>query len=155
MTRGANEMSLKFSIVSGLALALAAGALSPALAQGSSCETDFQKLAQHRVALIGEINALAKRGKGKVDPSAMCSKLRNVQAAETQLVDYAQKNQEWCQIPEEVIANLRKGRANTGSFAAKACNAAVQQRKNAQAQRAGASQGGGAPQAPRLPAGPL
>ena len=154
-------MSTKISIVSGLALAFAAASMSPALAQGSSCEGDFQKLAQRRIALIGEINALGKRSKGKVDPAAMCARLRSVQAVEGQLVDYATKNQEWCQIPDDVIANLRKGRASSGAFASKACNAAAQQKKNAQQQRAAAAQGGGggggggAPQPARLPAGPL
>ena len=64
-----------------------------------------------------------------------------------------QKNQNWCDIPETVIENVKSGRQKTAGFAGQACRVAAMARKAQQQQAAGG--GGGAPQAPRLPTGPL
>ena len=130
-----------------------------ALAQeGDSCSADFQKLAGRRVAQIAEINKLAKGGKAKVDPAVMCTRLRGVAATEGQLIAYVAKNKDWCGIPDEVGDNLKKGHGSTVAFANKACNAAASFRKQAAQQKAAQTQGAenpGAPQVPKLPAGPL
>jgi len=59
------------------------------------------------------------------------------------------KNKDWCQIPDEVVNQLKDAHAKTVSFSGRACKAAADQKK-AQAQGAA-----GMPQAQPLPAGPL
>ena len=138
-----------------------AAAAAPA-AGGSSCDKEFGKLANARVAQIGSLNALSKGKKGKLDPVAACSRLQALGGIEARMIAYVEKNKDWCGIPDSVEENIKKGRQSTAAFAAKACNAAVQYRKalaNHQAQQRaavnGAQQQGAAPARQPLPAGPL
>lgn len=138
-------------VFAGLALST-----SGAFAQ-SSCQGDFEKLAAARNARIAAINALQKKGKGKLDPIAACPKLTALSAAENAMLSYMEKNKQWCGIPDNVIEEARKGSARTRQFAGQACGMAAKFRKmQAEAKRRGA-QGGldGAPQRPSLPTGPL
>ena len=64
-----------------------------------------------------------------------------------------QKNQNWCQIPDEVMENVKQGRDKTTGFAGQACKFAAMAKKAQQQAAQGAA--GGAPAAPRLPTGPL
>ena len=129
----------------------------------SSCQTDFEKLTATRNARIGAVNALQKKGKGKLDPIAACPRLNALVAAEQAMIAYMVKNQKWCSIPEEVIAQAREGSGKTRGVAGQACGIAAKVRKmQAQqlqamkrARAAQAAGGGGAPMKPALPAGPL
>lgn len=134
-----------------------------AVSSGSSCDTDFQKLANARQAQIGALNNLAK-GKGrKMDPIAACGKLQGLAGIEARMVAYVEKNKDWCGIPDTVVDNIKKGRQGTLAFAGKACSAAANFKKalaQHQAQQRAAANGGGqaaqnAPQVQKLPAGPL
>lgn len=130
-------------------------------AGGSSCDKDFSKLANARVAQIAALNRLSKGGKGKMDPIAACSKLQGLAGIEARMVAYVEKNQDWCGIPDNVVGNIKKGRQNTVAFAGKACGAAANFRKmlaQRNVQRRSAASSGGSqpgPQVQRLPAGPL
>ena len=133
-----------------------------AVPAASSCDRDFQKLANARQAQIGALNRLAKGKGNKMDPIAACGKLQGLAGIEARMVAYVEKNKDWCGIPDAVTDNIKKGRQGTLSFAAKACNAAAQYRKalaqhNAQQQRAAANGAAAqnAPQVQKLPAGPL
>ena len=59
------------------------------------------------------------------------------------------KNKEWCQIPDQFIAQLKEAQGRDQMFATKACEAAANFKKMQEQQNAA----GGGP--PRLPAGPL
>ena len=137
-----------------IAAVLAFGtALSPAFGQeGIDCQADIGKLQQKREAQIASLNALSKSGKGKLDPMAACPRLKSLVAIETQILNYMTKNQNWCQIPDEVLTNVKSGRSKTSGFAGQACKVAAMARR---AQEQQATGGGGAPAAPRLPTGPL
>jgi hypothetical protein len=144
--------SLRLALYAAAAFGLFAG--DAARAQ-SSCQADFEKLSATRNARIQAVNALSKQGKGKLDPVAACPRLQSLAGAERAMLDYMVKNQKWCGIPDNVIADARKGSANTQRLAGQACNFAAQaKRMRAQAERQ-AREGGGAPQAPRMPTGPL
>jgi len=144
----------------GLACALALGlAVSPAFAE-QDCAGDLQKLAGRREAAIQGINAMVSASKGrKLDPEAFCARSRPLNGAEESMIAYMVKNKDWCQIPDEAIANLKAAHAKSLAFSGKACSVAAQISKmkkqaaqQAQTQQAG---GGGPPQVQPLPTGPL
>lgn len=142
----------------GFAIAAAAGAmtlLAVGEAAAQSCQEDFTKLSARREANVKALNAMTGGGKRKLDPIAACPRLQSLAAAERALIAYMEKNKDWCGIPDEVVANARKGAARTGGVAAQACKVAGQVRQmRAQAQRQ-AREGGGGPQVQRMPSGPL
>ena len=130
----------------GFGLAAAAGA--PALAQ--SCGDDMTSMSQQRQHAMEAINAMVQGAKGKqIDPNVFCAKSQPLNAIETKMLVYMTKNKDWCQIPDEVVNQLKDAHAKTVSFIGRACKAAADQKK-AQAQGAA-----GMPQAQPLPAGPL
>jgi hypothetical protein len=130
----------------GFGLAAAAGA--PALAQ--SCGDDMTSMSQQRQHAMEAINAMVQGAKGKqIDPNVFCAKSQPLNAIETKMLVYMTKNKDWCQIPDEVVNQLKDAHAKTVSFSGRACKAAADQKK-AQAQGAA-----GMPQAQPLPAGPL
>ena len=140
-----------------LAALMAFGAaLSPALAQeagGTDCQGDIGKLQQKREAQIASLNSLSKSGKGKLDPVAACPKLKTLASIESQILSYMTKNQSWCDIPDNVLQNVKEGRDKTSGFAGQACKFAAMARKAQQQAASGAGQG--APPVARLPTGPL
>ena len=134
-----------------LALALgAAGWAAPSYAQ--SCAEDLQKLAQRRESELTVINGLVKSAHGKqLDPTVFCTKSAGLNAAEYAMISYMEKNKDWCQVPDEAVAQLKANHAKSVAFSAKACAVAAQMKKMKEQQ----AQGGGPQQAQPLPAGPL
>ena len=132
----------------------AALAPTPAAAQAASCKDDIDKLAKRRLAAIADIDHIAKAGKGKLDPMAACPKLRNLAVLEGELANYFVKNKDWCEIPDSAIEAISSAHGKTIKVAGQACGLAAQAKKMQQQQ---AAQGGplGAPEAPKLPTGPL
>jgi len=127
-------------------LAVLAGA--PAFAQ--SCGDDMTSMSQQRQQAMATINAMVGAAKGKqIDPNVFCAKSQPLNAIETKMLAYIAKNKDWCQIPDEVVAQLKDAHAKTVSFSGRACKAAADMKK---AKEQGAA---GAPQAQPLPAGPL
>ncbi|MGJ0506674.1 MAG: hypothetical protein ACR652_05955 [Methylocystis sp.] len=132
-----------------LALLAAAGA-----AQAQSCQEDFQKLTDRRMAQIQVLNGLGKAGKGKMDPTAACGAAKKLVGIESEMAAYMTKNKEWCNIPDQVLDGFKQAGAKTKGFANQACTAAAKMKQMMEQQREQAASGGmGAP--PKLPAGPL
>jgi hypothetical protein len=142
--------------LTGLSLAAALlgfDANSAARAQESSCQADFQRLTQKRMAQIGALNKLGKAGKGKMDPIAACPIARNLAVIEGEMLSYMTKNKEWCAIPDNVLDTFKQARAKTQTFASQACGVAVKVKKMQEQQRQQAANPQNAPA--KLPAGPL
>ena len=122
---------------------------SPAFAQ--SCGDDMQKLQAARGEAMQSINKLAAASKGKpLNAEEFCARSRPLTAADAALAAYMTKNKDWCQIPDDAVAQFTSVRARDSAMAGKACNVAAQMKK---AQEQGAQAGG--PAAQPLPAGPL
>ena len=134
-----------------LAAAFACFAL-PALAQ--SCNDDIGKFQQRRQVQIAGLNALNKKGGGKLDPIAACPKLRALSGIEEEMFKYMTKNKDWCNIPDDVLVSVKEGKGKSASLAGQACKAAAQVTKMKQLQARQQQEGGGAP-VQRLPTGPL
>ena len=123
-------------------------------ARAQSCQEDFQKLSQRRMAQIQALNAIGKAGKGKMDPAAACPVARKLVGVENEMAGYMVKNKEWCNIPDQVLDGFKQAAAKSRGFSAQACGAAAKMKQMMEQQREQAASGGmGAP--PRLPAGPL
>lgn len=133
--------------------ALAVPALPFCLAFMSSafaaeCSDDIGNLTKKRQAIIDDLNKVAKASpKGQLDPAISCPKLRNLAAAEQELLAYLEKNKDWCMVPDEAITNLGKSRDRSKAIAGKACAVAEQIKKNQEAGGLGGGQ--------KLPTGPL
>jgi hypothetical protein len=136
-----------------LALALALGGAawaSPSFAQ-QSWGGYLKKLAHRRAAELVVINDLVKSAHGKqLDPAVFCAKSGGLNAAEGAMIAYMEKNKDWCQIPDEALAQLKANHAKTLAFSNKACTVATQMKKMKEQQAAG-----GGPQVQPLPTGPL
>jgi hypothetical protein len=132
------------------ALAAASSALCAASFAQQSCGDDLKHLSEKRQAELERVNGMVKAAKGKpMDPSKFCSQSSGLNVAESALIAYMDKNKDWCGIPDNVIDALKANHVKSVAFSAKACAVAAQYKKQ---QAAGAS---GAPQAQRLPTGPL
>lgn len=128
------------------------GAAAPAFAE---CQEDIGKIMQERLGLIAQLNKMntGKGGKGQLDPTLACPKLRTLAAAEGRLVTYLEKNKDWCNVPDQFLDNAKAGRDKSIAFAGKACSVAAQIAKMKQQQAQGGGVGG--PQVQKLPTGPL
>jgi hypothetical protein len=133
-----------------LGLLLCSLGAGEALAQ--SCQEDFQKLSEKRMAQIGVLNNLGKAAKGKMDPIAACPAARRLVAIETEMFNYIEKNKDWCNIPDNVVDGFKQARAKTQNFASQACAVAAKMKKMQEEQAAGV---GPQSQVQKLPAGPL
>jgi hypothetical protein len=60
------------------------------------------------------------------------------------------KNKDWCAIPDKIVESISASHEKSVKMAAQACSLAVQAKKAQELQAAG-----NAPQAPKLPSGPL
>jgi hypothetical protein len=133
------------------------GFIAPAMAQ--SCENDVAEFQKKRSVQMESIAKLQKKGDGKLDPVAACPMLRSLAGVEQSMLAYMEKNQNWCNIPDEVLNNVKEGTGKTSGIAKQACGLAAQVKKQQQQQAAGAAAGAGGPgfnvPAHKLPAGPL
>jgi len=124
---------------------------APLATSQAGCQADIGKLQSRRMAVLQALNAIAKKNKGKLDPIAACPKFRSLVSIETQFQNYLTENKDWCGIPGQVVDTVKQSTARDRATSIKACQLAARFKKA----QALAAQGGGAPQAPRLPAGPL
>lgn len=138
------------SVIASIALVLGTVGLAHA-----DCNTDFAALMSKRIVEIEALNKISKSHGGKLDPVAACPRLRNLAAAEGQVVAYIEKNKDWCGLPDDIAAKMSATRSKTEGFAAKACGfAAKMKQMQAEQQKQAQSQ---QPQEPviKLPTGPL
>jgi hypothetical protein len=111
------------------------------------CSTEIGALSKRRQAIIDDLNKIAKSSpKGQLDPAASCPKLKTLAVAEQQLLAYLTKNKDWCQVPDDAVANFTAAAEKSKTIAAKACAVAEQIKKGLQT---------GAAAGPKLPSGPL
>ncbi len=135
-----------------LFLALSLGGVGWAIpSHAQSCAEDLQKLAQRRETELAIINGMVKAAHGKqLDPAVFCAKSAGLNAAENAMIAYMEKNKDWCQVPDEALAQLKANHAKSVAFSGRACQVAAQIKKMKEQQAQG-----GAPQVQPLPTGPL
>jgi hypothetical protein len=136
--------------------ALAAACLLPivATAARADCKEDIEGLMKRRMGAVQALNALSKKNGGKLDPIAACPQLRGLATIEAEATAYFTKNGDWCNLPPDFSQKMSDAHAKTVTFAAKACQVAVQMKKMQQQQQAQQAQAA-ADALPKLPTGPL
>ena len=105
---------------------------------------------ERRQTQIEALNKIVAAGKGKVDPMTSCPRLRSLVSIEGEMRAWMMKQKSWCNIPDDVIENMKAGTAKTSQIAARACEAAAQMKRQQQSPA-----GLGAAPAIKLPSGPL
>ena len=142
-------------IAFGASLLFFLGFAAPAMAQ--NCENDMGVFQEKRNAQMEDIGKLQKKNEGKLDPVAACPMLRSLASLEKTMLVYMEKNQNWCNIPDQIISNVKEGSGKTAAVARQACNIALRIKRGQDQPAAGPRDGGpgfNVP-APKLPAGPL
>lgn len=144
------------NVARGVAAALVAflGIGFAATSAFADCNSDFAGLMTKRMTEINALNKISKTNGGKLDPLAACPRLRNLAAAEGEVVGYMNKNKDWCNLPDDIVEKMSVTHAKTVSYAAKACGFAVKM-KEMQAQQQKQAAQGQQEQAIKLPTGPL
>lgn len=142
------KLSRAVLALTGALVALPAG---QAMAMPESCQKDLNTYGQTRMDAINRINGFKNK---RPTPTQACSAFGNLVSAEAKMIKWMEDNKEWCQIPDPLIADLKKGAAQGVKIRGQACSAA---KKEAQMRaQGGGGGGGGAPRpAVRLPQGAL
>lgn len=133
---------------------LAAGLLlfsaERAAAMTASCQQELDDLGQVRLEVIKRINGFSKK---RPTAKQACSAFGELVSAEAKMLKWMQDNQEWCQLPEQLLASFKQGSQQAVKARGQACTAAKRE--------AAGGGGGGAPRGPapgggvRLPQGAL
>jgi hypothetical protein len=131
---------------------LGIGAAAFATAAHADCNQDIAAFGQKRNDAIQKLNAISKAHGGKLDPVEACPALRHLSAVEGEMDAYLTKNKDWCNIPDEFMANFKQGTSRTGGMAKQACALAA---KVKEMQKNGGFGAVAAPPPVKLPAGPL
>jgi hypothetical protein len=129
----------------------------------SSCQADMQKVMAPRQALLARVNGFAKR---RPTPDQACSTFSSLAAADGRAVRWMTENKDWCQIPDDLLAQMKGATGQIANARSQSCKAASNYRAQvaklrAQQRAAQAQQqsGVGAPPAVgsgvRLPSGAL
>ncbi|HUO53792.1 MAG TPA: hypothetical protein VMU18_03550 [Rhodoblastus sp.] len=119
-------------------------------ARAQSCNEDLAALGKERNTHIEALNAISKSHGNKLDPIAACPHLRKMKEIEGKMVAYLAKNKDWCNIPDDFLANFKGNAEKTAKIAEQACALAA---KAKQMQQNGGV--GNLPPPPKLPGGPL
>ncbi|WP_348933558.1 hypothetical protein [Aquabacter sp. CN5-332] len=103
-------------------LALGSGTLLGVTVARADCQTDFVAI---RAEMDEKGKALQAAGKAKASPQELCPLFRAYTAAEGKLAKYLLDNKDWCQIPEQAIAQSQEGNKKTAALRDKVCAAAA------------------------------
>jgi hypothetical protein len=116
-------------------------------AQASNICDQGRKLLQERQNIITQINSWAKK---KIDPNTACSIFGRLQNNGSATLKWMESNKDWCQIPDDAVANLTTAQGQIVKNRNGACQAAAQFNKakkealkQAQQRAAQQQQGGG------------
>ncbi len=123
-------------VVSVLTTALLVAAAGRASAMTESCQNDLNKYGQTRVEAINRINAFRKK---RPTASQACSAFTNLVTSESRMVKWMEENKEWCQIPDALIADLKKSSTQSTKARGQACAAAKQEAQGGAVPRSGAA----------------
>ena len=123
----------------------------PAVAMPASCQEEFDKHGAAREAEIQKINAFNKK---KPTATAACGAFNKLVSVEAAMLKWMTANQDWCQLPEPIVASLKEASEQSGKVRANICTAAkkeAQMREQGGAGQRAPAPGGGV----RLPSGAL
>lgn len=103
-------------------LSVGAGLALTVQSARADCMTDFAAI---REEMQTKGKALEAAGKAKAPPQELCPLFRAYTAAEAKLVKYLNDNKEWCQIPDEAVAQSKASNQKSTALRDKVCAAAA------------------------------
>lgn len=134
-------MALRYLMPVVGAIAIVATSNGAAFAQASGCQAGAD-LFKQRQGLIAKAQSFAK---SKPSPAVACSTFGALAANTTKTIAWVEANAAWCQIPDQVLENLKNDQGRVAKVRANACSvAAKQQQMQKQAQQNGGLLGGSA-----------
>jgi hypothetical protein len=142
--------------LAGMTIAGALAVSAPALAMPESCQKDFAPMMQQRANYMETINGYKKR---KPSAPQACNTFGGLASVNRKIVKWMEDQKDWCQVPDEMISQLKGQQGQIDKVRGQACGAAAKQaqmmkqarRAQQQQRQAGPSVGGGV----RLPQGAL
>jgi hypothetical protein len=152
-------LSLRTFLFAGLAAAGLVVSAAPASAQVSGCGQG-QKFMKTHQTLSEKLNNLKDKN-NKIDPVAACGMLSKLDDNAESMLKWMTTNKDWCQVPDQLIQNLKEGQSNLAKAKGQACKVAAQVRdmqkkaKQAQQQQKGNPFGGGLTGEYKIPQGAL
>jgi hypothetical protein len=120
-------LSLRTALFAGLAAAGLIVSAAPALAQVSGC-AQGQKYLQTHQTLSEKLNNLKDKN-NKIDPVAACGLLSKLDNNADSMLKWMNTNKDWCQVPDQLIQNLKEGQTNLAKAKGQACKVAAQVRE--------------------------
>jgi hypothetical protein len=87
------------------------------------CVQEFFRLRDVAEKKAGAIRAANER---KANPKEACALFTSFVSSEAAMLKYAEDQATWCGIPADVIANIKKGHANSTAIKTKVCAVAAQ-----------------------------
>lgn len=139
----------------GGAMLLAAPVLTtPVMAMPESCQKEFGPMMQQRANYMNTINNFKKK---RPNAPQACNTFGGLAATNRKIVKWMEEQKDWCQVPEEMLSQLKGQQGQIDKVRGQACNAAAQQAKAMRQQRQGGGQqaGPGVGAGVRLPQGAL
>ena len=117
---------------------------------------EFTKLITPRIALIQKLNNFKNK---KPTAAEACNVMTGLVQVDKKIMDWMVANKDWCQVPDEQLAQLKQSADQSSGFKSKACAAAVTQAKQIEQLKRAQAQGAGSAPPPgsgvRLPQGAL
>ena len=153
MPRMPSSRSLTLALLAGGALAVTGGSASAQVCQEGA------KLIQERQSIVQQLNKAGGKDR-KLDPRMACGTFGKLLANGEQSLKWLDTNKDWCQIPDQVVENLKQEHTKVKEIRGQACQAAAkltQMEKQArqQQQQGGNPFGGGLTGQYKIPQGAL
>ena len=154
--------SPRSSFLAGLTAAALLATAGPALAQASGCQ-DGQKFFAERNTLGQQLQKAAGKDK-KLDPRTACTVFGKLVSNGESALKWMETNKDWCQIPDQVVENIKQENEKVKGTRAQACKVAAQfnemekkarQAQQQQQQKGGNPFGGGLTGEYKIPQGAL
>ena len=141
--------------------ALAGGAILAAAAPASAqvCQ-EGAKLIKERQEIVQQLNKAGGKDK-RLDPRMACGAFGKLLANGEQSLKWLDTNKDWCQIPDQVVDNLKQEHTKVKEIRGQACQAAAKltqmekQARQQQQQPGGNPFGGGLTGQYKIPQGAL
>jgi hypothetical protein len=147
--------SLRTPFVAALVAGGALLAAAPAIAQSTVCQ-EGQKLMSERQSLTEQLNKSAGKDK-KLDPKIACSAFGKLGTNSEAIIKWMETNKDWCQIPDQAVANFKNEHTKIKELRGQACKVAAQVNQMEKQAREGANNpfGGGLTGQYKIPQGAL
>jgi len=130
-----------FGVTAVAGFAALLSATEPAAAQSAVCQEIGAHLVE-RKSLIDAVQKLGGKDK-KMDPKTACAAFGKLVANGNTTLKAAETNKDWCQVPDQLIQNIKNDHEKVTKIRGQACGAAAKQAEMEKKARSGQGGAGG------------